>query len=366
MEKQTTKNLILSALFVALIAVGAFIRIPLPAVPFTLQYPMTMLAGLLLGGKRGCLAVCAYIVLGLMGLPIFASGSSGVGYALQPSFGYILGFALGALLTGSIARGTPNPSWKRLLAAAALGGLYGVICLLPPTAAANSVIFQMLVAAALIWVAFGPTSFFLRQLLLFWLLSCTMGGILLAADNLFQGGISWEALSKLNWKVFFLVGGTCYFLLSVIFRGSARHELRGDLCRCTVTFRGREVSFTALLDTGHTLTDGATGDAVLIVEAAALGVLWTESEKALLAQLSVKGALWCLEQLAADFRFRLLPYQAVGVSTGLLLCFRADKALIDGQEYRHLTVAISPTPVSDGGGYCALWGGREGRCNDAA
>ena len=110
MEKQTTKNLILTALFVALIAVGAFIRIPLPAVPFTLQYPMTMLAGLLLGGKRGCLAVCAYIVLGLMGLPIFASGSSGVGYALQPSFGYILGFALGALLTGSIARGTPNPS----------------------------------------------------------------------------------------------------------------------------------------------------------------------------------------------------------------------------------------------------------------
>lgn len=128
MEKQTTKNLILTALFVALIAVGAFIRIPLPAVPFTLQYPMTMLAGLLLGGKRGCLAVCAYIVLGLMGLPIFASGSSGVGYALQPSFGYILGFALGALLTGSIARGTPSPSWKRLLAAN-LAGMAVVYCL---------------------------------------------------------------------------------------------------------------------------------------------------------------------------------------------------------------------------------------------
>ncbi len=284
-----------------------------------------------------------------------------------PDLAFLLNSLTDLLALSATARLAGLPlRWKRLLAAAALGGMFGVICLLPPTAAENSVIFQMLVAAALIWVAFGPTSFFLRQLLLFWLLSCTMGGILLAADNLFQGGISWEVLSKLNWKVFFLVGGTCYFLLSVIFRGSARHELRGDLCRCTVTFRGREVSFTALLDTGHTLTDGATGDAVLIVEAAALGVLWTESEKALLAQLSVKGALWCLEQLAADFRFRLLPYQAVGVSTGLLLCFRADKALIDGQEYRHLTVAISPTPVSDGGGYCALWGGREGRCNDAA
>ena len=75
-----------------------------------------------------CAAAAAYIVLGLMGLPIFASGSSGVGYALQPSFGYILGFALGALLTGSIARGTPNPSWKRLLAAN-LAGMAVVYCL---------------------------------------------------------------------------------------------------------------------------------------------------------------------------------------------------------------------------------------------
>lgn len=112
-------------MFVALIAAGAFVRIPVPVVPFTLQYLFTMLAGLLLGRKRGFLAVCAYILLGLAGLPIFAQGG-GIGYVLQPSFGYIIGFAAGAFVTGAIAGNAARPGYPRLLAAnfAGLGVVY--------------------------------------------------------------------------------------------------------------------------------------------------------------------------------------------------------------------------------------------------
>lgn len=74
MRSEKTKNMILCAMFVALIAAGAFIKIPVPVVPFTLQYLFTMLAGLLLGAKRGFISVCIYIFLGLVGLPIFAQG----------------------------------------------------------------------------------------------------------------------------------------------------------------------------------------------------------------------------------------------------------------------------------------------------
>lgn len=125
MKNEKTKNMILCAMFVALIAVGAFIKIPVPVVPFTLQYLFTMLAGLLLGGKRGCLAVCVYIVLGLIGLPIFAQGG-GIGYIFQPSFGYIIGFAAGAFVTGTIAGRVNRPGYKRLFAAnfAGLGIVY--------------------------------------------------------------------------------------------------------------------------------------------------------------------------------------------------------------------------------------------------
>ena len=69
-----TKSLIYCGLFTALIAVGAFIKIPVPVVPFTLQYLFTMMAGLLLGSKLGALSVTFYMLLGLAGLPIFSEG----------------------------------------------------------------------------------------------------------------------------------------------------------------------------------------------------------------------------------------------------------------------------------------------------
>ena len=69
-----TRSLVYCALFTALIAVGAFIKIPIPVVPFTLQYLFTMLAGILLGSRLGSLSVLAYMILGLIGLPIFFRG----------------------------------------------------------------------------------------------------------------------------------------------------------------------------------------------------------------------------------------------------------------------------------------------------
>lgn len=69
-----TKSMIYCGLFTALIAAGAFIKIPVPVVPFTLQYLFTMLAGLFLGSRRGMISVVAYMLLGLAGLPIFSEG----------------------------------------------------------------------------------------------------------------------------------------------------------------------------------------------------------------------------------------------------------------------------------------------------
>ncbi len=97
-----TKSSVYCGLFTALIAIGAFIKIPIPVVPFTLQYLFTMMAGLLLGSKLGALSVALYMLLGLMGLPIFAEGG-GIWYVFKPSFGYIIGFIVGAYVTGYIA-----------------------------------------------------------------------------------------------------------------------------------------------------------------------------------------------------------------------------------------------------------------------
>ncbi|MCB5624660.1 biotin transporter BioY, partial [Bifidobacterium animalis] len=62
---------------------------------FTLQFFFVLLAGILLGPKLGALAVLLYVVIGLLGLPIFAAGG-GLAYIVRPSFGYLIGFIAGA------------------------------------------------------------------------------------------------------------------------------------------------------------------------------------------------------------------------------------------------------------------------------
>lgn len=105
MTKEKTldaRTMTLCALFTALIAAGAFIKLPIPYVPITLQFLFTNLAGLLLGSRRGLISVLLYIFIGLTGIPIFASGG-GLSYVFQPTFGYIIGFALGTWLGGYLA-----------------------------------------------------------------------------------------------------------------------------------------------------------------------------------------------------------------------------------------------------------------------
>ncbi|MCD7724190.1 MAG: biotin transporter BioY [Clostridiales bacterium] len=115
-QKITIREMALCAIFTALTAVGAFLKIPVPYVPFTLQFLFTMLAGLLLGGRLGALSVGAYVLLGLAGLPIFAEGG-GFWYLLKPSFGYLIGFVIGSYVTGKMTEKKKNWSFGRILAA---------------------------------------------------------------------------------------------------------------------------------------------------------------------------------------------------------------------------------------------------------
>ena len=85
-----TRNMVLAALFAALTAIGAFLQIPTGTVPITLQFLFTALAGLLLGWKWGAISQLLYVGIGLLGLPVFTQGG-GIGYVLQPSFGFLLG-----------------------------------------------------------------------------------------------------------------------------------------------------------------------------------------------------------------------------------------------------------------------------------
>lgn len=119
----STRMLVLCALFTALIAVGAFLRVPIPVWPFTLQFLFANLAALLLGRRYGTIACAAYIVLGLLGLPIFTKGG-GPQYIFEPTFGCILGFVLGAFAAGTVVRHAKKSGFGVYLAA----GLVNMAC----------------------------------------------------------------------------------------------------------------------------------------------------------------------------------------------------------------------------------------------
>jgi len=99
------RELALITLFAALTALGARVTIPLPftPVPVTLQVLFPLLAGLLLGSKRGALSQVEYVAAGLAGLPVFAKEGSGLAYLFGPTGGYLLGFIAAAFLVGELA-----------------------------------------------------------------------------------------------------------------------------------------------------------------------------------------------------------------------------------------------------------------------
>jgi len=141
---------VLVALFAVLSAVGAFIRVPLPGVPFTLQVPAVLLAGVALGPWLGAASQLAYLAVGLLGLPVFATGG-GPGYLLTPTFGFLVGFVAAAFVAGVLA-GDPARSGTPRLVLALLLGIAAIYLVGVPWFSWNLAVYQKkAVPTAVLW-----------------------------------------------------------------------------------------------------------------------------------------------------------------------------------------------------------------------
>ena len=123
--KLRTKELILCALFCALTAVGAQLTIPIPYGAITLQLLFMLLAGLMLPPLMSFLSMAVYVLLGLVGAPVFAGFSGGFSSITSPTFGFVIGLALSAPLISALFRALKK-RWK-LFPAALVAGLAGIL-----------------------------------------------------------------------------------------------------------------------------------------------------------------------------------------------------------------------------------------------
>ena len=135
MKNRTVFFISFVALFAAIICVGCFIKIPLGPVPIVLQNVLCILTGALLGGFAGAAPTAIFLLAGLIGLPVYSGGTSGIAVWLGPTGGFLPGYLLGALITGLIC-GKPDLAEKKVTAGRVvrltLGILAGMIILYIP------------------------------------------------------------------------------------------------------------------------------------------------------------------------------------------------------------------------------------------
>lgn len=131
--KKYIRGMVFAALFAALTAAVSPLKIPLgfTPVPITLQTLMVLLSGAILGANLGALSQFLYILVGALGLPVFAGGSSGFGALFGPSGGFLIGFIAGAYIVGKLTEKIKKKNFMQLVIAMIIGSLiiyvFGVI-----------------------------------------------------------------------------------------------------------------------------------------------------------------------------------------------------------------------------------------------
>lgn len=156
-------------MFAALLTIGAMVKIVIPigifTVTFSLQFFFALLAGFLLGPRDGFLSVLAYLILGLVGFPVYAHGG-GPSYLLRPTYGFLIGFAAAAFVVGALTSRRKR-TLKTYLFAAVVGEMVYYAC--------------GLLYYGLLYNLLTPGGIGLAELLSVWFLSTVIPDLILAA-----------------------------------------------------------------------------------------------------------------------------------------------------------------------------------------
>lgn len=227
----------------------------------------------------------------------------------------------------------------RYLAAALFGAAYSVSVFIPPLGFLAGGIWKLTAGLVMGLIAYGGESHPIRSTAVFLAVSSTLGGAVWALC-LADGG------AFIDFRVLIVCFALCYALLTVISRCRAKLSGKRHL-NVELGFLGRQVSFTALADSGNCLSDPLTGAGVLIVSPGVLKDVFADAAPL----LEITDSVELLETAGAyprlSGRLRLIPYSALGGS-GMLPVFRPDSLTVDGKDRDDLLCAISASARGDG------------------
>ena len=242
----------------------------------------------------------------------------------------LLNFLVDLLLLIATNRLSGYPAGvKRAVPAAVLGGVYGGVCVLPGLELLAGTVCRVLMLAIMGVIAFGLRREAGRRCVLFVLLSMALGGVAVGLQSGF-------------WSLILCAGGVCVMCV-LGFRG----RIGQQYVPVKVKTAQGTVEFTALRDTGNTLTDPLTGQQILVVSprigTALTGLTRQQIERPADALTQVPG-------------LRLIPFHAVGKAGGVLAAKRYENVAI-GSWQGSCLIAIAPNDIGQGKPYEALTGG---------
>lgn len=249
-------------------------------------------------------------------------------------FVIVLNFVIDLLLLIAADRltGYPCVLWRTILAAA-LGGIYGGLCMIPKLSYFGATVFRCLTLLLMATTAYGFDRSAIQRGIVFLFLSMGLGGICTAvsADNM---------LSMI------LCTASILLLCRLGFYSGVGHR---KYVNVTFSHKGNTHHVTALVDTGNILTDPITGEQVTIAGADAAAKLLGLTE----AQL--RDPIETMQHLPVQ-GLRLIPYRSVGNPAGMLLALKMDAVKIEGREAGRI-VAFAPDCFKNSDTYQALAGG---------
>lgn len=111
--KPSSRRSIILAMYAAIICAGCFIAIPLGPIPLVLQNMLAVMAGALFGVPQGPASVGLFLIAGVLGIPVFSGGKGGMAVLAGPTGGFLVGYFIGALICGFIAK-RPAPDERPL------------------------------------------------------------------------------------------------------------------------------------------------------------------------------------------------------------------------------------------------------------
>jgi len=245
-------------------------------------------------------------------------------------------------------------SRARISAAAALGALYAVFSLFPSASLLISLPAKLLFGALMTLISFGKR-FPIRTYLTFLALSAALAGVVFLISLLSPRTFALNhgfIYIDVSLPLLFSASTISYFILRIVF--SRRGGGDKKTSRVIIKNGDKEVSLTALNDTGNSLRTPRRGELVVIVDYETIRDILPDCAKDTLDRRNGKNFPLALDSLKPSSRFSLIPYKTVGVSFSLLLAFSPDEVTVDGKPSKGAVCAISESDIADGVGYNAL------------